>query len=74
MTAIYVIMGMIEKVSNDKKNCIRELKVLERSDTIFKKFARERAACRARIETLNEIEKMLKLNLRRAIVMDEMEP
>lgn len=74
MTAIYVIMGMIEKVSAEKKNCIRELKVLEKSDTIFKKYTYERAACRARIETLTEIERMLKVNLRRAIVMDEMEP
>ena len=73
MTAIYAITELIKKVEDERRELITELKVLEKSDTFFRKFTYSRIACRAKIELLNKVNKWLKEELRRTILMDNME-
>ena len=73
MTATYEIQVLLEKVRNEKRKQYHEMKKLIEKETFFKKFRISKLACTIKIDTLEEFEKWLSDDLKKATIMEERE-
>lgn len=73
MTAINEILDLLKEVRDEKKKQVTILHKLERSETIFKKYPVDKAYCQGKIESLNNIEIRLKEDLKKAMLLAEIE-
>lgn len=73
MSTIDEIMEIMDKVETEKKKQLRELKYLDGTRTFFKRFILRKIECKAKIEVLTEIENWLKKELKKEILIYEIE-
>lgn len=73
MSTICEILELMNKVKAEKKRQFKELKKIEKTDTIFNKHKKLKLVHKAKIETLNDVEKWLNERLKTAMLMNEIE-
>lgn len=74
MATTYEIEKILKKIRSERAKCVMRMADFIASETLFKKFKNEKNECMAKIEMLDEIEIWLLTELRRANLMEEIEP
>ena len=69
----YEINTLMEKIRNEKNLAFETLKGLNKSETFFRRFKKEKREQIVRIETLNQIMGWLKDDLRKVEMMETLE-
>lgn len=73
MSAVYEIAKLLDMIKEEKSKCYEELEDLTYMETFWKRYTYSKLICKGKIEALNMIEKKLKEDLRKAVLMNEAE-